>query len=421
MLKITDIRKQDFESIPIDSFWNVGDERELKMHRIHAYPAKFPAFLTTKAMVFAASQGLCPEKIADIFCGCGTVAYEARRNNMDFWGCDINPVATLIAKAKSSDYKEKRLKEYYAIILDVYSKQTINKRIFTKANDRLKYWYFEEQYLDLYRLKSSIYASISKRSKYLPFFLCAFSNILKPTSKWLTKSIKPQVDPDKVPVNVLNAFAEQFKRMIKASNESSIENTPEIKIETTDFLTTRQKKPTVDMIITSPPYVTSYEYADLHQLSSLWLDFADDYRNLRKGSIGSLHHDYNFDREVKRLNRSGMSIVFNLLDRDKSKAKSVAKYFLDIQKTTKECHRMLSENGMALFVIGNTEYKGIRMDNARHLAESLFDSGFKDVLVTKRKITRKILTPYRTENGCFTSNKSGKKIYSEEFIIVGKK
>ncbi|MDC9701670.1 MAG: class I SAM-dependent methyltransferase [Alphaproteobacteria bacterium] len=421
MIKITDVRKQNFEAIPIDSFWNVGDERELKMHRIHAYPAKFPAFLTTKALEFAETQGLCPEKIADIFCGCGTVAYEARRNNMGFWGCDINPVATLIAKAKSSDYKEKRLEEYYAIILDVYSKQTINKRIFTKANDRLKYWYFEEQYLDLYRLKSSIYASVPKRSKYLPFFLCAFSNILKPTSKWLTKSIKPQVDPNKEPANVLSAFAEQFKLMVKASNESSIADTPEIKIETTDFLATRQKKPTVDMIITSPPYVTSYEYADLHQLSSLWLDFADDYRDLRQGSIGSLHHDYNFDREVKRLNRSGMSIVFNLLDRDKSKAKSVAKYFLDIQKTTQECHSMLSENGMALFVIGNTEYKGIRMDNARHLAESLFDCGFKDVLVTKRKITGKILTPYRTENGCFTSNKSGKKIYSEEFIIVGKK
>ena len=27
----------------------------------------------------------------------------------------------------------------------------------------------------------------------------------------------------------------------------------------------------VDLIVTSPPYVTSYEYADLHQLSSLWL------------------------------------------------------------------------------------------------------------------------------------------------------
>ncbi len=38
--------------------------------------------------------------IGDIFCGCGTTALEARLNKKQFWGCDINPVATLISKAK---------------------------------------------------------------------------------------------------------------------------------------------------------------------------------------------------------------------------------------------------------------------------------------------------------------------------------
>ena len=33
---------------------------------------------------------------------------------------------------------------------------------------------------------------------------------------------------------------------------------------------------TVDLVITSSPYVTSYEYADIHQLSTIWLDLADD-------------------------------------------------------------------------------------------------------------------------------------------------
>lgn len=89
--------------------------------------------------------------------------------------------------------------------------------------------------------------------------------------------------------------------------------------------------PSVDMIITSPPYVTSYEYADLHQLSSLWLGYVDDYRDLRNGTIGSLHHDYNFNKELKRLNSTGLKIVTLLLDQHKSKARSVAKYFLDMQ------------------------------------------------------------------------------------------
>ena len=41
----------DIESVSVDEFWNYG-ERELAMHKIHAYPAKFPAFITTKAVHF---------------------------------------------------------------------------------------------------------------------------------------------------------------------------------------------------------------------------------------------------------------------------------------------------------------------------------------------------------------------------------
>jgi len=421
MQVIENSRKVCFDSIPVNPFWNTGAEKELKVHKIHSYPAKFPAFITTKALEYARGEGLDPKRVADIFCGCGTVALESTRNDIAFWGCDINPVATMIAKAKSYKYKDKRLQEYYSAILSYYETDESTHDTYKNANERLKYWYKKKQYIDLSNLKRAINETVARKSNYYYFFICAFSNILKPTSKWLTKSIKPQVDPDKRPVEVLQAFEEQFKFMSCANEESDIAYSSNVEILTQNFLNGRTKHPSVDMIVTSPPYVTSYEYADLHQLSSLWLDYADDYRDLRNGSIGSLQHDYNFEREVKRLNNSGMNMVFSLLDRDKAKARSVAKYFLDMQKVTDKCHSMLSANGMALFVIGNTEYKGIRIENAKHLVESLYDSGFKNVSATKRKIKNKILTPYRDNVGRFTTNKSGRKIYSEEFIVVGRK
>ena len=43
----------------------------------------------------------------------------------------------------------------------------------------------------------------------------------------------------------------------------------------------------VDMIITSPPYVTSYEYADLHQLSTLWFEYTDDLAKIKKSFVGT--------------------------------------------------------------------------------------------------------------------------------------
>ena len=176
----------------------------------------------------------------------------------------------------------------------------------------------------------------------------------------------------------------------------------------------------LDMIITSPPYVTSYEYADLHQLSTLWLDFTSDYREFRKGTIGS---DFcsNDITNIENLNSSGKEIVLQLENVDKAKARSVAKYYLDMQTVADKSYKLLNRKGYALFVIGNTEYKSVRIDNALQLSEALFDAGFQELQITKRKISNKILTPYRDANGKFSSNSTGRKIYSEEFIIIGKK
>ncbi|MFZ0945632.1 MAG: class I SAM-dependent methyltransferase [Syntrophobacteraceae bacterium] len=420
MISVTDIRQAHFESISVDSFWSAGDERELKMHRIHAYPAKFPAFITTKALDFAKHHGIGTECIADIFCGCGTVAFEAKRNSINFWGCDISPVATMIAKTKSRKYTSTKLTTYYAKILDAYDELEESDG-YSTANDRIKYWYSQTQFEKLARLKKAIEGTVPLESSYRLFFTCAFSNILKTTSRWLTKSIKPQIDPNKKPIEPLDAFRLQYDFMVSANEEIDFTGSSRITIVTANLLSPFLRPPKVDMIISSPPYVTSYEYADLHQLSSLWLGYTNNYRDLRVGSIGSLYHTYNFDRELKRLNDTGTSVVFRLFVKDKSIARSVAKYFLDMQGVVKVCQNMLSDDGMVLFIIGNTEYKGVRIDNVRHLSESLLNNGFHNVLVTKRKVTGKILTPYRDELGRFTTDDNSRKVYGEEFIVIGRK
>jgi len=421
MLRIDNVLRTNFDAIPVDSFWNTGAEKESRMHRIHSYPAKFPAFITTKALTYAQKQSLKVETIADIFCGCGTTAYEAKRNDIEFWGCDLNPVATLIAKTKSRKYQDWRVKKYFQAIMQHFDIQPVQD-CYSSADDRLKYWFKKTEYNELTHLKQTIEKILPTDSDYHRFFICAFSNILKSTSVWLTKSIKPQVDPEKIPANVRAAFVDQCKLMIYANLESDLVNKSKTNIVTGNFLNEDVKKPKVDLIVTSPPYVTSYEYADLHQLSSLWLEYASDYRDLREGSIGSLHHDYNFNKEIKRLNITGGKIVSRLINnKNKSKARSVAKYFLDMQSVARESFNMLNENSMALFVIGNTEYKGVQIDNAKHLCESLIQEGFSEVSVTKRKISKKILTPYRDKKGRFTTDSKGRKVYNEEFIVVGRK
>lgn len=409
------------ESIEVDSSWGKANEKELKIHRIHAYPAKFPSFITSKAIDhYTEIHGSAPKRIADVFCGCGTVALEAKRMGINFWGCDINPVATMIAKAKCNSYNPKKLEDYYEQIVKGMKVHKPRVSEYYSANERIQYWYEKKQFLDLLSLKRSITNVIPQNSHYKHFFQCAFSNILKPSSRWLTKSIKPQVDPDKDIADVFERFDKQFDFMLKAAQENinDGESKSDVEIKTRNFLRKNSNLQKVNMIITSPPYVTSYEYADLHQLSSLWLGYTDDYRLLRQGTIGSRYQNDGLEKSMKGLNLYGKKVVSELRDIGEQKAKDVAKYYLDMQETAMKCHAMLEKNGMAVFIIGNTEYKKVRIDNARHLLEALSNSGFKKCYATKREISGKFLTPYRDQDGKFSTNKKGRKVYSEEFVVA---
>ena len=132
-------------------------------------------------------------------------------------------------------------------------------------------------------------------------------------------------------------------------------------------------------------------------------------------NVGGIAYDEKYPIEIFEDN---MKIWLNTV---KAVAENNIKYFIDIQKSVYKAFGMLNKNSLALFVIGNTEYKSVRIDNAKHLVESMILAGFENIEVTKRKISKKILTPYRDEKGKFTTNKYSRKVYAEEFIVIGTK
>ena len=398
--------------------WNTENSPELKMHKIHNYPAKFPAFLVTKAIALAKAKKIEIKKISDIFCGCGTTALEARTNNIDFVGYDINPVATLIAKVKSETYQNKKIDDYYKDIVHRYkTSKRVSMRFF--KIERIKYWFEDDQITELTKLFSAINFEVPK-GKYRNFFLCAFSNILKPTSRWLTKSIKPQIDPSKKSIPVLVAFEVQIKMMRNAINEIA-KTSSEVKIHTRNIIKAKLPIEEVQLLVSSPPYVTSYEYADLHQLSLLWLGFTNDFRKSRKGSVGSLYHQRLSRNKLDSLNEVGKKIYERLVMVDKRKASSVAKYFIDIDTSIQKANDMLVTGGLIFFVLGNTTYKGVKVDNVRYLVSCIINKSFKNIEIVKRKISSKILTPYRDDKGKFSKNSKNRKVYQYEYIITARK
>ena len=92
-----------------------------------------------------------------------------------------------------------------------------------------------------------------------------------------------------------------------------------------------------------------------------------------------------------------------------------------MERAVQQCKRFLRPGGMIFLVIGDTEYKGIKVENSTYLIECLQHAGFSNVERTKRHITGKILTPFRNAKGRFSkSANSSKKIYAEEYVLTGR-
>jgi DNA modification methylase len=49
-----------------------------------------------------------------------------------------------------------------------------------------------------------------------------------------------------------------------------------------DSRNTQIESNSIDLIITSPPYTISYEYADLHQLPSIWFGYFNELSTFRQ-------------------------------------------------------------------------------------------------------------------------------------------
>ena len=72
-------------------------------------------------------------------------------------------------------------------------------------------------------------------------------------------------------------------------------------------------------------------------------------------------------------------------------------------------------------MIGNTNYRGVDIDNKIFLHQCMKRNGFQKIKIFPRKISLKILTPYRDSKGRFTGNVGNKEVYKNEFVLIGRK
>jgi DNA modification methylase len=408
----------DFTHIAVNPSWAFADSTPAHTryitHGYYTYPAKFIPQLAARLIRGFSKHG---DIVVDPFMGSGTTVVEAMVQSRVGVGVDINPVAHLVARVKATPIDP-------ALLDAVHAHLSFKTRSIAPENERIDYWFPPEQKEKL----GSILGAVTKikNENARDFFLVAFAQILKSCSIWLQRSVKPTRDLKKVPTDPFAAFAKQTRLMLKQNRafwdllDARVRENPDAfrRIECADA----RKLPVADgeatLVVTSPPYVTSYEYADLHQLAALWLQYCDSLPEFRKRFIGTAHSQ----RDEIQLHSPIADSICHAMGETK-KSREVKNYFADMLECFSEMHRALKPGGKACIVIGNTELHGVKILNAEVFAEQMHTLGFCTDDIIKREIPSKMLPQTRDpETGKFASTANAKALaYPVEYILVMEK
>lgn len=417
-------------------------------HRYHRYPAKFTQQLAARLITeYSPPAG----HINDPFIGSGTTAVEALLQGRTVSGTDINPLAVLMTQVKMTPLDPLELEQHVSAFMDIWSWKPPLPYVPQLYERALLEWFPEEHVEELGRALSII-RDIPEGSVQR-FFQVAFSHILKICSRWSNNSTKPIKDKAKVPTAPQDAMRRHLKQMLNGNAAFYTKVTLEDDIETWFTIPFVKSEPiaryhahqrliemsavrvgqaksqpvpacTVDTVVTSSPYVTSYEYADIHQLSTMWLGLAD--MQTHKGAyIGTTkkRKDYLTETYPARVMRSGLGreTCEAMESVNAPQAASLTAFFLDMEDVFAESYRVLKPGGYACYVIGDTTLKRIAIPTGAIFAETLQCCGFHLAKVIHREIPHKTLPQARDpETGRFVSQGTNH-IYPTEFILVAKK
>jgi site-specific DNA-methyltransferase (cytosine-N4-specific) len=263
-------------------------------HGFHPYPAKFTPQIVNKFFNLYCKHGF---TILDPFCGSGTTLVEGVLNGMDSVGIDLNPIAYIISRAKLNQYTEKEIQSVRDFIVKIQPQ--VNNGLFAQNNIPINedvsvpdfpnrnHWFQENVSYELTILKKKIDEIENKNIKDLLY--CAFSKIIVKVSNQDSEvryTAKKKNHPDGT---VFFAFTETVKNYLQVlnKNEHSIIAKAEVYNGDTREVLKNLPENLFDFVITSPPYINTFDYYLYHKQRMFWLGF--DHRPVRQNEIGNHH------------------------------------------------------------------------------------------------------------------------------------
>lgn len=383
-------------------------------HRLHSYPAMLHPLLVDSLLDKYGREG---DVVLDPFCGSGVTLFQASAKGYRSYGLDINPVALLIARAKTERYSENLVDE----IRELDASAVIRDPIDIPDLQNGRYWYTEDVIRDLGRLR---YLLKERDYEYSNLLKAAFAFICRDQSLTRNGEFKRyRMAPDRISRFTNKVFSRYFSHLNEMASVFVSGGQP--RAESRPMLANSEDGIPVegeyDLVITSPPYGdsgTTVAYGQYTSFGMQWLD----------GLIASSRNGYSLDREG--LGRTSelcgdlncyprlTETVSQIGDRDGKRANEVLMFFNGYYKSIRNVVSGLRRGGRVCYVVGNRTVKGIQIPMDQITASFLegMSLTFRDISV--RQISNKIM-PSRNS----PSNRAGdtESTMTREYIVVFEK
>lgn len=384
-------------------------------HSVHSYPARLllniPSFFLSTALSKKA------DTVLDPFCGSGTVLVEAIRLQRNAIGADSNPMARLISRVKLTAIDERKLHAQKASFFRRIPR--VPSGTYPKVVN-LDYWFYPHVQRDLLRLLEPIRRIRSDEMREL--FLVAFSSCLREVSladprlsvpvrlkknqyvagHWLRQRTNKRLSKLKR-VDVVDVFRRRLDAIVASvAKLGTVGRLGQLLGIYGDARRLNDvKADTIDLAITSPPYLGAQKYIRASSLSLTWLGLCEarGLRRLEDQNIGREHYaKIAYEQPVVGILPAAERLLQGIRDADPLRAHIAAQYLLEMRDALGELARVLKPDAHAVLVAGASQVRGVLFPTPQFLVDlasdfdlelrlHLIDTIRSRALMTKRNAT----------------------------------
>lgn len=327
--------------------------------------------------------GEAPRLLLDPFAGTGSTLAAARQLALPSIGIELTYLGVLIAQVRLEppDDLEKALAtaEEMALLPPVGDEPAI-------SNDLIS-WIGQDNASVLTQWLSHVDAEQDVKLK--RWLQLAISSTLRPSSRWLPGSIKPQTDPNRVPPPIGDNLKRAARALARDCLTESRDAAVTASIELGDARTLLLEPGSVCAVVTSPPYATMYDYYDVQRLSYLAFGWPRELQ-LQIGRSRGISKD-----GVGFIPPPSMRDWYSGVYRGETTAegRALRAYLQAMKQHFYEVERVLRSGGVIAYGVANSFKQSRTFSLVESIAELIDQFNFKGITVEPRRNSSKRILP----------------------------